>query len=147
MSQRVRYTSVEPESYKTLLGVSEYVRSTEIEKPLRELIFTRASQINRCAFCLDMHTRDAIEGGESAQRLFALSAWRDTPFFTPKERAALALTEHVTLISNGGVPDDVYEALTEFFSPKQIVQLIMTIISINSWNRIAISTGMQPPAP
>lgn len=107
---------------------------------------TRASQINGCAYCLDMHTKDARAAGETEQRLYALNAWRETPFYTSRERAALAWTEAVTLISHGGVSDDVYAAAREQFDDKELVDLTWAVAAINAWNRIAISFRAVPGA-
>lgn len=146
MAIHIDHMEAEPSAYKALLGVSQYVASGEIDKKLKHLIDIRVSQINGCAFCLDMHTREARHAGETTQRIDTVAAWRDTPFFTPAERAALALAEHVTKISEGGVPESVAKELRESYSDKQIVQLLMAIIAINSWNRLSISTGKQPTA-
>ncbi|RYG42656.1 carboxymuconolactone decarboxylase family protein [bacterium] len=136
----------EPEAYKTLYKVNDYVKASEVDPKLRHLIDIRTSQINGCAFCLDMHIGEARQVGETAQRIDTLAAWRETPFYTPAERAALALTEHVTLISQGGIPNELEAELRAHYSEKQIVQLLMTIIHINAWNRLAVSTGAQPVA-
>jgi len=146
MSLRFDYKTTDPASAKALRGLTEYSHGSGIEARLIHLIDVRASQINGCAFCIDMHTREAKADGETEQRLYALNAWRETPFFEERERAVLALTEYVTRIAEKGVPDDIYQALLPFFSPQQILQIIVAIIAINSWNRIAISTGMQPKA-
>lgn len=144
MPIHINHLEADPNAYRALLGVSQYSAQSEISKELRHLIYMRASQINRCAFCLDMHSRDARKDGESDQRLDTLAAWRDTPFFTPAERAALHLTEHVTRISEVGVPDELEAELREHYTEKQIIQLLMAIISINSWNRLMASTGAHP---
>ena len=144
MTTRLEFHKVDATAYQAMMGVENYVRKSELDKTLIELIKTRASQINGCAFCLDMHTKDARHAGETEQRLYALSAWQETPFFTPQERAALALTEAVTLISQQGVPDAIYEEVSRHFTPKQITQLLMAIIAINAWNRISITTQMLP---
>jgi AhpD family alkylhydroperoxidase len=146
MPIHIEHSKVEPQAYKTLMGVAEYVGAAEFDKTLRHLIDMRASQINGCSFCLDMHIREARHNGEIDQRIFLLPTWRETPLFTPAERAVLALTEHVTRISDHGVPDELEAELKSHFSDKQIVQLLMAIIHINAWNRLAISTGMQPVA-
>lgn len=126
-------------------------RDAKVEPELLELIRIRASQINGCAFCLDMHTKDARAAGETEQRVYALSAWRETPFFTGRERAALALTEAVTLVHDGQVPDAVYAEAAEAFDETQIAALIWAATVINAYNRIAIATRMVPggyqPAP
>lgn len=144
MAIHMNHFEVDPNAYKALLGVSKSVGAMPVDKGLRHLIDIRASQINGCAFCLDMHIGEARQGGETAQRIDTLAAWRETPFYTPAERAALALTEHVTLIANGGVPDNLAEELRQHYSDEQIVALLMAIITINSWNRLSISTGKQP---
>lgn len=119
-------------------------RDAKVEPELLELIRIRASQINGCAFCLDMHTKDARAAGETEQRVYALSAWRETPFFTGRERAALALTEAVTLVHDGQVPDAVYAEAAEAFDETQIAALIWAATVINAYNRIAIATRMVP---
>jgi AhpD family alkylhydroperoxidase len=119
-------------------------RDAKVEPELLELIRIRASQINGCAFCLDMHTKDARAAGETEQRVYALSAWRETPFFTGRERAALALTEAVTLVHDGQVPDAVYAEAAEEFDEAQIAALIWAATVINAYNRIAIATRMVP---
>ncbi|MCX5258072.1 carboxymuconolactone decarboxylase family protein [Streptomyces canus] len=119
-------------------------RDAKVEPELLELIRIRASQINGCAFCLDMHTKDARAGGETEQRVYALNAWRETPFFTGRERAALALTEAVTLVHDGQVPDAVYAEAAEVFDETQIAALIWAATVINAYNRIAIATRMAP---
>ncbi len=143
MSNRLKLDQAEPAAYKVLYHFSNYVNSTRLTPIQKELIKTRASQINGCAFCIDMHTRDARRAGETEQRLYSLSAWRDTPFFTPEERAILALTEEVTLIGNH-VSDATYNEAGRFFDEQYLSQIIMTIVLINCWNRVAITTHMQP---
>lgn len=144
MELRVDYMKVQPESFQTLLKLEGYVKKSGLDHKLLELIKIRASQINGCAFCLDMHTKDALAMGETTQRLFLLNAWREAPFYTEAERAALALTEAVTKISDAGVPQELYEQVRKHFDEGQYVNLIMAINAINSWNRMAISTGMVP---
>ncbi len=119
MDQRINYSEVAPEGMRTLRGLEAYVRSAGLEPGLLELVKTRASQLNQCAYCIDMHTKDARAGGEAEQRLYALSAWRETPFFTDRERAALAWTEAVTHISHGSVPDALYQEARRHFSEKE----------------------------
>ena len=116
----------------------------DLDHRLRELVRIRASQLNGCAYCIDMHTKDARDLGESEQRIYALPAWREAPFFTDRERAALAFTESVTLLPEAGLPDDVYHEALEHFGEEQLGQLIMAIVVINSWNRIAVSTRIVP---
>ena len=144
MTVRFDLGSVEPKAMQAMMGLERYVRSSGIDRTLIELIKVRASQINRCAFCIDMHTKDARHAGETEQRLYALSAWEETPFFTPQERAALALTEAVTHIGENGVTEALYAEVSQYFSPKQIAQLLMAIVVINGWNRLSISTRMLP---
>jgi AhpD family alkylhydroperoxidase len=143
MEPRLNAAVLAPEPQHAMYALGKYLAKCGLEKNLQELVKTRASQINGCAFCLDMHTKDARAAGETEQRLYTLSAWRETPFFTPRERAALAWTEAVTLIS-GGVPDEVYEEARQHFSPKELVDLTWAVAAINAWNRIAISTRMVP---
>lgn len=143
MENRMNLFKVEAEGYNTMLGFEKYIAATELTKTHKELIKIRASQINGCAFCLDMHTKDALKYGETQQRIFTLSAWRDTPFFTKEEQAILALTEEVTQISNH-VSDKTYSDAVTLLGEKYVAQVIMAIIAINGWNRIAITTGMQP---
>jgi len=144
MEMRLNYIKVQPESFQTLLKLEGYVKKSGLDGKLLELIKIRASQINGCAYCLDMHTKDARAMGETEQRLYMLNAWREAPFYTEAERAALALTEAVTQISNAGVPQDLYEQVRNYFDESEFVNLIMAINAINSWNRMAISTGMVP---
>lgn len=146
MKARMNYRSANPQALNAMLQLEKYVQESGLDKNLMELIKIRASQINGCAFCLDMHTKDARKLGETEQRIYLLNAWREAGFYTDAERAALALTEAVTLISAGGVSDEVYGQVREHFDEKQYVALIMAINTINSWNRIAISTGMTAPA-
>ena len=143
LEPRLRYAKVAPGAYKAMLGLEEYVRESGLERSLLELVRTRASQINGCAFCLDMHTKDALAAEESPQRLFLLDAWRESPFYSERERAALAYTEAVTSIA-GGVEDPVFEALRAQFSEKEIVDLTLAIVAINGWNRLAISMRSVP---
>ncbi|AWH84849.1 hypothetical protein HYN59_06785 [Flavobacterium album] len=143
MDKRMNLFETEPEGYKMMLQFEKYIAGTGLAKNHYELIKIRASQINGCAFCLDMHNRDAKKLGETEQRLFTLIAWRDTPFFTKEEQAILALTEEVTLISNH-VSDKTYNEAVAVLGEKYTAEVIMAVIVINGWNRIAITTGMQP---
>lgn len=136
---RIEYDKVAPEAVHALLSVEKYVRQSSLEKPLLELVRLRASQINGCAFCVDMHTKDARAEGESEQRLYAVSVWEEAPFFTERERAALAWTEVVTLISETHAPDEVYAMVRRQFDEKELIDLTMAIIAINSWNRLSVS--------
>jgi AhpD family alkylhydroperoxidase len=128
---------------KAMYGLEEPLRNSGLEPTLRELVKTRASQINGCAYCLDMHTKDARAQGETEQRLYALNAWRETPFYTGRERAALEWTEQLTLIAGKGVPDELYAQMREHFSEEEIVNLTLAVVQINGYNRIAIS--LRPP--
>lgn len=133
-----------PEVYKLLAPLQHYVHNCGLEVSLLNLVFLRASQINGCAYCIDMHTKDARAMGETEQRLYELDAWRETPFYTERERAALAWTEAVTLISDGHVPDEVYEEARKSFSDAELVNLTLAIILINSYNRLSISFRTVP---
>ena len=144
MKERLNYAEVAPGAFKSMLEMEKYVAGSGIEHSLYELVKTRASQINGCAYCLDMHTKDARKAGETEQRLYALSAWRETPFYTERERAALAWTEAITLISEDEVSDTLYEATRAHFSEKEMVDLTMSIIAINGWNRLAIAFRKLP---
>jgi AhpD family alkylhydroperoxidase len=141
---RIAYGRVAPGASQAMRGLEDYVHSTDLEPSLLELVKMRASQINGCAYCLDMHSKDARAAGESEQRLYTLTAWRETPFFSERERAALAWTEAVTLISVDQVPDAVFEQAREQFSEQELVNLTMAIIAINGWNRLAISFRTVP---
>lgn len=145
MEPRLNSQKASPAAYHAMLGLEMFVRkSSKLEPPLIELVKMRASQINGCAFCIDMHSKDARVQGETEQRLYALNAWRETPFFTDRERAALAWTEAVTLVSEGHVPDDVYEDARRQFSEEELVNLTMAVVTINGWNRLAISFRAVP---
>lgn len=138
--KRITIKDLEPDAFKTMLGMEQYIKNSQIPVLLRELIKIRASQLNGCAYCLDMHTQEAIRIGETQRRIFALSAWKESPLFTEEERAVLQLTEEVTLISEEGVSDETYKAVLDFFGENVLAQIIMQIIIINSWNRIAVAT-------
>ena len=139
MKPRMNFYQAAPDTMKAMMALENQIQSTGLEQSLMELVKTRASQINGCAFCLHMHTRDARAGGESEERLYLLDAWRESPLYTPRERAALAWTEAVTLVSQTHVPDAVYEEVREQFDEKDLVKLTMLVVAINGWNRIAIS--------
>jgi AhpD family alkylhydroperoxidase len=134
-----------PEGYAALEQLSQAVKRSGLERPLIELVKMRASQINGCAYCIDMHSQDARAGGESEQRLYALSAWREAPFFTDRERAALALTEAVTLIAGEDDRTGVVNQAASAFEPDELTRLLYLIIEINAWNRLAITTGAPEP--
>jgi AhpD family alkylhydroperoxidase len=141
--QRMELSDHQQGLWKAMLSFDAEVGRSGLEPELLELIRTRASQINHCAYCIDMHTKDALARGESDQRLFALNAWRETPFFTERERAALALIEEITLVSERQVPDDVYEEAARHFDAEEMAGLIYAATVINAWNRLAISTRMR----
>ena len=143
MSQRIDIGKIDPEAYKHIIALNTHVQNTSTDPLLNELIKIRASQINGCAFCINMHTQDARAKGETEQRIYALSAWRDATYFTEKERAVLALTEAVTLVSTERVHDDVYEAAAKVLTPEELANTILAIAVINVWNRLSISTGLQ----
>ena len=136
---RISYKEIAPGAYRSMLGLERYVGESGLEHSLLELVRTRASQLNGCAFCLDMHSKDAIAAGETPQRLLVLSAWRDAPFYTERERAALAWTEAVTQLGPSGVPDELYRTTRQQFDERQLVDLTMAIVAINGWNRLAIA--------
>lgn len=140
MEQRLKIAEVFPESFKGMYALSASLSKPGLTPLQKELIKIRASQINQCAFCLNMHTRDALKIGETQQRIFLLNAWRETDLFSDEEKALLALTEEVTLISKHGVSNATYNEAKKFFSDDVIAQIIMSTVVINSWNRIAVST-------
>jgi AhpD family alkylhydroperoxidase len=142
--ERLSVAKVAPDGYRTLAGVEKYLSQCGLEQRLIELVKLRASQINGCAYCIDMHSRDARKLGESEQRLYVLNAWRDAAIYSPRERAALAWTEAVTQIAEFHESDEAYEALRPHFSEKEIADLTMLIGMINLWNRLAISLRKQP---
>ena len=149
MEKRLDYSKAAPGAFQAMYKLQKYVDDSGLEKSLLELVKTRVSQINGCAFCIDMHTKDARAAGETEQRLYALNAWRETDFYTDRERAALAWAETVTLVSQTHVPDEEFEAVRKEFSEEEVVKLTMAIITINGWNRLAISFreipgGYQP---
>jgi len=139
MEQRLNYAAAAPGGVKAMLDLEKYVRGCGLEHSLLELVKMRASQINQCAYCLDMHSKDARAAGETEQRLYGLSAWREAPYYTPRERAALEWTEAVTLLASSQVPDAVFDAVRPHFTDKELVDLTFAIIAINGWNRLAVS--------
>jgi len=144
MQPRIDYRKYAQQPLQSMLALEKYISESGLDPKLVHLVKMRASQINGCAYCLDMHSIDARTGGESEQRLYTLDAWRETPFFTDRERAALAWTEAVTLISQTHTPDDVYDEVKKQFSEKEIVDLTFVIGTINLWNRLAISLRAEP---
>ncbi|HLV45772.1 MAG TPA: carboxymuconolactone decarboxylase family protein [Flavobacterium sp.] len=143
MKQRINIQELEPNAYKAIFGLSKYLDNTSLSKKLRQLIKIRASQINGCAYCIEMHTAEALKIGETQNRIFALSAWWESPLFSEDERALLAVTDEVTNISNKGLTDGTFQKAKEHFSDNEIAQIIIQISEINTWNRIAISTHMK----
>ena len=144
MDARLEYAEKSPAGYRAYLALNRFVEECGLDHSLLELIKIRASQINGCAFCLDMHTIDARAAGETEQRINLLAAWREAPFYTGRERAALRWTEAVTLISQAQVPDDAYEEALRHFSEEELVNLTWAVITINGWNRMAIAFRAQP---
>jgi len=144
MQARIEYAKVAPMAMAAMYTLEQYVRQSGLNPSLLELVKLRASQINGCAYCVDMHTKDARARGETEQRLYAVAVWQETPFFTEQERAALAWTEAVTRVRRRHVPEGVYELVRRYFSEKELVDLTMAIIAINGWNRLAISFRTVP---
>jgi AhpD family alkylhydroperoxidase len=144
MTERLNYAKGFPEGVHAILNLGRVIRASGLEPALCELVKIRASQLNSCAYCIDMHTKDARAAGETEQRIYALSAWRETPFFTPRERAALAWTEALTNIQQGHAPDEVYEEARREFDEASLVKLTLAITQINAWNRIAIAFRVEP---
>ena len=144
MQPRMAYAKVAPGVYKTMLALESYLSDCGLERALLDLVRLRASQINGCAFCIDMHWKDLRAAGESEQRLYELNAWRETPFYTDRERAAMAWTEAVTLITDGHVPDEVYAQARAQFSEAELANLTLAVVAINGWNRLAISFRTVP---
>lgn len=144
MNPRIDYEKASPKGLAAMLGMEHHVHASGLDPTLIELVKLRASLLNRCAYCVDMHTRVARSLGETEQRLHAVSVWEETPFFSGRERAALAWTEAVTLVSVDHVPDDVYELARQHFSEQELVDLTLTIVTINGWNRLAIAFRVVP---
>lgn len=144
MEPRIDYKNASPEAYRAMAQLEAVVRHSGLDPQLLELIKIRASQMNGCAFCIDMHTKDARSKGETEQRIYALDAWRETPFFTEKERSVLAWTEALTNIQQGHAPDAVYHELRAHFNENEQVNLTLAITTINAWNRIAIGFRLVP---
>jgi len=144
MNTRVNINETEPQAFKAMYALEGYLATIQLSKIQKELIKIRASQINGCAFCIDMHTKDALKYGETTQRIFLLNAWHETQLFTEEEKVLLAITEEITLITNKGLSDETYAKAEQFFDKNQIAQIIMAVVTINAWNRIAISTQLEP---
>jgi len=144
MEQRISINTVSPQAYKAMYALEGYLAKSELSKTLKELIKIRASQINSCAYCIDMHTKDALKNGESNQRIFLVSAWKEAKkFFTQEEQTVLAMTEEITLISQQGLTDATYQKAIGLFTEVQVADIIMAIATINAWNRIAVSTHQE----
>jgi AhpD family alkylhydroperoxidase len=144
MENRVNILNTEPEGTKAMYAFAGYIEKSNLSKTHKELIKLRASQINGCAFCIDMHTKDAMKHGETIQRIVLLDAWRETDLYSEEERIILELTEAVTRINQGGISSDLYQRALAAFDEHYYSQIIMAIVVINSWNRLAISSLMQP---
>jgi AhpD family alkylhydroperoxidase len=144
VAHRMDLATVSPAAYRAMLELDSEVHHLGLDPLLVELVKTRASQINGCAFCIDMHTKDARAAGESEERLYLLNAWRESPLYSAPERAALALAEAVTRLGEAGVPDDVYEEARAQFSEQELAGVIWMIVVINAWNRVAITTRLEP---
>jgi AhpD family alkylhydroperoxidase len=143
MEPRIKYQKY-PELLKGMFAIEQSVRSSGLEHALLHLVKMRASIINGCAFCIDMHSKDARAGGETEQRLYGLAAWRETPFYTDRERAALEWTDSLTLISTNHAPDEIFERVRQQFSEQELMALTLAVVAINGWNRIAISMRNVP---
>jgi AhpD family alkylhydroperoxidase len=150
MKPRLNIAGVAPAAYHAMLGLEKFIHQSSIEPKLAHMLKLRASQINGCAYCLDMHWKDARAAGETDQRLYGLDAWREAPYYTDRERLALELTEAITNITDGHVPDELYERARKQFSEKELVELTMIAVAINGWNRLAITfrseAGSYQPA-
>ena len=144
MKARIDYFRKSPRAVQAMLGLQSYVNGSGLEASLLELVKMRASQVNGCAYCLDMHSKDARAAGETEQRLYLLDAWREAPHYSARERSALEWTEAVTLIGEGRVPDHVYTAVREQFSEEELVSLTLAVIAINGWNRLNIAFKAEP---
>jgi AhpD family alkylhydroperoxidase len=141
---RLAVDELAPRINKAMNALEAASRAIQLEKPLQELVRLRASQVNGCGYCVDMHSHDAREAGESEQRLYAVAVWRETPFFTPRERAALALTEAGTRLADGPVPDEVFDEAAKHFSDVELAELVWTVTVINAWNRLGAITHVWP---
>ena len=144
MTKRIDFSRVGHGAYRAMFALEQHVRQSGLDSSLVELVKLRASYINGCAYCVDMHSKDARAEGETEQRIYSVPVWRETPFYTPRERAALEWAEVVTKISERGVPDAVYESVRKEFGEEELVELTMAVIAINGWNRLAISFASEP---
>ena len=144
MEQRINANDTNSGAMKAMYGLELYLAKSSIERPLQHLLKFRVSQINGCGYCLDMHSKDLRHEGETEQRLYVLEAWRESPFYTDRERAALAWAESLTLVSETHVPDDVFEEARKHFNEQELIDLTMTVVTINAWNRISIAFRTTP---
>jgi len=144
MEARFNYAKAAPGAFKAMLGLVQYLDECGLERSLLTLLDLRASQINGCAYCLDMHWKDLRAGGETEQRLYSLDAWRESPFYTDRERAALEWTEALTLLTDGHVPDEIYERVRQHFNEKELSDLTLAVVTINGWNRLNVSARTVP---
>ena len=144
MQPRIKFTSVKPGAYKAMLGLEKYLGQCGLDKKLLDLLRFRVSQINGCAYCLDMHWKELMAAGETEQRLYGLDAWRESPYYTERERAALAWAEAVTLVTEGHVNDSVFEEAHEHFSDEELANLTLAVVAINGWNRLNIALRTEP---
>jgi AhpD family alkylhydroperoxidase len=142
MENRINIQKLEPKAYQAMFGLEKYLSTSKLSKTILELIKIRASQINGCAYCIDMHTQEAVKNGETPRRIYAISAWWESPLFDDNEKVVLKMTEEVTLISEKGLTSETYNLAKEKFDDNEIAQIIMQIGVINAWNRIAVSTHM-----
>lgn len=144
MTKRIDMSRVGHGAYKAMFALEQHVRQSGLDNSLLELVRLRASYLNGCAYCVDMHSKDARAEGETEQRIYSVPVWRETPYYTPRERAALEWTEVVTRISEHGVPDEVYASARKEFGEEELVELTMAVIAINGWNRLAIGFASEP---
>ncbi|HWD18235.1 MAG TPA: carboxymuconolactone decarboxylase family protein [Verrucomicrobiae bacterium] len=151
MNPRIDPKNIPPGAFQAMFGLEKYLHACGLPEMLLQLIKMRVSQINGCAYCLDMHSKDLRAGGETEQRLYLLPAWREAPFYTDRERAALAWAEAVTLVTDGHVPDEVFDSTRKYFSVEEVANLTMAVVTINAWNRLSIACrtvpGSYQPAP
>ena len=143
MENRIDIQKLEPNAYKQMFALENYIQNSQLSKTHLELIKIRASQINHCAFCINMHTTDALKHGETNQRIFLLNAWKETELFTDEEKVVLAMTEDITLLHQQGLSDETYKKAETIFDKNYMAQIIMAIVTINAWNRIAVSTNLK----
>lgn len=146
MKTRLQIDKIEPKGFQSLFGIEKYLQQSELSSTHKELIKIRASQINKCAFCIDMHTKDALKQGEKIQRILLLNAWKETDLFSPEEKILLQITEEVTLISEKGLSEELYNQAVKTYGENYLAQVIMAIIAINAWNRLSVSTNKPIPS-